>query len=130
MRTIVLMEVNVGSVARMVPKMAIKTKPRLIVMDQDCDFILDRIRSRMRSVYVRSAIKHYYRWQEQGQQKFDDPRLDRYGTADVNLRMREYEDQIKAILDQRDQQIMKVKQLEIDIQALSDQRKKRWWQFW
>jgi len=44
--------------------------------------------------------------------------------------MREYEDQIKAILDQRDHQIMKVKQLEIDIQALADQRKKRWWKFW
>ena len=110
--------------------MSIKTKPRLIVMDLDCDHILNRVPKRQRSVYIRSSIKHYHRWRESGSSKFDDPRLDRYGTHDVNLRMREYEDQIKAILDQRDQQIMKVKQLEIDIQALSDQRKKKWWQFW
>jgi len=124
------MEANVVFVARMGFKMAIKTKPRLIVMDQDCDIILNRIRSRMRSTFVRSAIKHYQRWQEHGSAEFNDIRLDKYGTRDVNLRISNLEDQLYQWQDRVGEKNLKIKELENDIEILTSRIAKRWWKFW
>lgn len=122
---------NVVFVARMVLKMSDKTKPRLIVMDHDCDLILDRVPKRMRSVYIRSAIKHYHRWKEHGDLDFDDLRLNKYGTRDVNLRITELEDQVFEWQDRYGSKNLEIQQLKIDIEALTrSQQKKRWWKFW
>lgn len=121
---------NVVSVARMVLRMSDKTKPRLIVMDHDCDLILDRVPKRMRSVYIRSAIKHYHRWKEHGALEFNDTRLNQYGTRDVNLRISELEDEVFRWQGRYGTKKYEMEQLKIDIQALTESRKKRWWKFW
>lgn len=110
--------------------MSDKTKPRLIVMDHECDQILDRVQKRMRSVYIRSAIKHYHRWREHGALEFNDTRLNKYGTRDVNLRISELEDELDQVRTRSIQRINQIKKLEIDIEALTVSRKKKWWQFW
>lgn len=130
MRTTAPMGLNVDFVARMVLRMAIKTKPRLIVMDSDCDIILDGIKNRMRSVYVRNAIKHYRRWQDYGASEFNDIRLDKYGTRDVNLRINNLEDQLFMWQDKVGQRNLKISELEKDIEALTATRDRKWWQFW
>ena len=111
--------------------MSDKTKPRLIVMDHECDQILDRIQKRMRSVYIRSAIKHYHRWREHGSLEFNDTRLNKYGTRDVNLRISELEDQVFEWQNRYGSKNLEIQQLKIDIEALTQsQNKKRWWKFW
>ena len=110
--------------------MSDKTKPRLIVMDMDCDNILDKIPKRMRSVYIRSAIKHYHRWREHGALEFNDQRLNKYGTRDVNLRISELENELETVTNRSLNRMLEIKQLKIDIEALSLSRRRKWWQFW
>lgn len=99
-------------------------------MDMDCDIILNKVRARMRSVYVRNAIKHYARWREHGHSDFDSIRLDKYGSHDVNLRISELEDSLFKWQDMVGTRNLEIQRLQKDIQALMSTRDRKWWQFW
>ena len=71
----------------------------------------------MQSVYVRNAIRHYYRWRQ----------------ADTTTLVEiEQQEIIKDVLDQRDEAIMKIKGLEKRLEQHIEKEKvklKKWWHF-
>lgn len=110
-----------------------KTKSRLFVMDKTCDEILNRVPDGMKSVYVRNAIHHYNRWQVHGSTEFNDTRLNKYGTKDVNLRVSELEDEKEWAQARGNTWKKKYDLLAIDMEALmatrESKRLKKWWHF-
>ena len=72
---------------------------------------------RMQSVYIRNAIRHYYRWRQ----------------ADTTTLVEiEQQEIIKDVLDQRDEAIMKIKGLEKRLEQHIETEKprlKKWWHF-
>jgi len=78
--------------------MARKNRTKLVSLDEECWRILQvESKPRMQSVYVRNAIRDYYRRR----------------TADATTLLEiEQQEIIKDVLDQRDEAIMKIKGLE------------------
>jgi hypothetical protein len=93
-------------------------KTKLVSLDDECWRILQtESKPRMQSVYVRNAIRHYYRWRQ----------------ADTTTLVEiEQQEIIKDVLDQRDEAIMKIKGLEKRLEQHIEKEKprlKKWWHF-
>ena len=100
-------------------------KTKLVSLDDECWRILQtESKPRMQSVYVRNAIRHYYRWRQ----------------ADTTTLLEiEQQQIIKDVLDQRDEAIMKIKGLEKRLEQHIEKEKnnspgvglqeRKWWHF-
>jgi len=99
--------------------MSRKNKTKLVSLDDECWRILQvESKPRMQSVYVRNAIRHYYRWRQS-------PEIATYLEV-------EQQEVIKDVLDQRDEAIMKIKGLENRLEQHIEKEKPRlnkWWHF-
>ena len=98
--------------------MARKNRTKLVSLDEECWRILQvESKPRMQSVYVRNAIRDYYRRR----------------TADATTLLEiEQQEIIKDVLDQRDEAIMKIKGLEKRLEQQIEKetpRLKKWWHF-
>ena len=98
--------------------MARKNITKLVSLDEECWRILQvESKPRMQSVYVRNAIRDYYRRR----------------TADATTLLEiEQQEIIKDVLDQRDEAIMKIKGLEKRLEQHIEKEKPRlnkWWHF-
>ena len=98
--------------------MARKNKTKLVSLDDECWRILElESKPRMQSVYVRNAIRDYYRRRQ----------------ADTTTLLEiEQQEIIKDVLDQRDEAIMKIKGLEKRLEQHIEKEKhrlKKWWHF-
>jgi len=98
--------------------MARKNRTKLVSLDEECWRILQvESKPRMQSVYVRNAIRDYYRRR----------------TADATTLLEiEQQEIIKDVLDQRDEAIMKIKGLEKRLEQHIEKEKPRlnkWWHF-
>ena len=98
--------------------MARKNRTKLVSLDEECWRILQvESKPRMQSVYVRNAIRDYYRRR----------------TADATTLLEiEQQEIIKDVLDQRDEAIMKIKGLEKRLAPHIEKEKPRlnkWWHF-
>ena len=98
--------------------MARKNRTKLVRLDEECWRILqEESKPRMQSVYVRNAIRDYYRRR----------------TADATTLLEiEQQEIIKDVLDQRDEAIMKIKGLEKRLEQHIEKEKPRlnkWWHF-
>ena len=98
--------------------MARKNRTKLVSLDEECWRILQvESKPRMQSVYVRNAIRDYYRRR----------------TADATTLLEiEQQEIIKDVLDQRDEAIMKIKGLEKRLEQHIVKEKPRlnkWWHF-
>lgn len=93
-------------------------KTKLVSLDDECWRILHtESKPRMQSVYVRNAIRDYYR------------RRQANTTTELEI---EQQDIIKDVLDQRDEALMKVKGLEKRLEQHIEQERpglKKWWHF-
>ena len=98
--------------------MARKNRTKLVSLDEECWRILQvESKPRMQSVYVRNAIRDYYR------------RRQANTTTELEI---EQQDIIKDVLDQRDEAIMKIKGLEKRLEQHIEKEKPRlnkWWHF-
>ena len=98
--------------------MARKNRTKLVSLDEECWRILQvESKPRMQSVYVRNAIRDYYRRR----------------TADATTLLEiEQQEIIKDVLDQRYEAIMKIKGLEKRLEQHIEKEKPRlnkWWHF-
>jgi len=98
--------------------MARTNKTKLVSLDDECWRIIQtESKPRMQSVYIRNAIRHYYRWRQ----------------ADTTTLVEiEQQEIIKDVLDQRDEAIMKIKGLEKRLEQhieMEKPRLKKWWHF-
>ena len=98
--------------------MARKNRTKLVSLDDECWRILQlESKPRMQSVYVRNAIKDYYRRRQ----------------ADTTTLLEiEQQEIIKDVLDQRDEAIMKIRGLEKRLEQHIEKEKprlKKWWHF-
>ena len=98
--------------------MARKNRTKLVSLDEECWRILQvESKPRMQSVYVRNAIRDYYRRRQ----------------ADTTTLLEiEQQEIIKDVLDQRDEAIMKIKGLEKRLEQHIEKEKPRlnkWWHF-
>ena len=93
-------------------------KTKLVSLDDECWRILQtESKPRMQSVYVRNAIRDYYR------------RRQANTTTELEI---EQQDIIKDVLDQRDEALMKIKGLEKRLEQHIEKEKvglKKWWHF-
>ncbi|AXH78774.1 MAG: hypothetical protein [Circular genetic element sp.] len=93
-------------------------KTKLVSLDDECWRILQtESKPRMQSVYVRNAIRDYYR------------RRQANTTTELEI---EQQDIIKDVLDQRDEALMKVKGLEKRLEQHIEKERpglKKWWHF-
>ena len=98
--------------------MARKNRTKLVSLDDECWRIIQvESKPRMQSVYIRNAIRDYYR------------RRQANTTTELEI---EQQDIIKDVLDQRDEAIMKIKGLEKRLEQHIEKEKPRlnkWWHF-
>ena len=119
-----LMEANVAFVEKIIAFMiwsgtvARTNKTKLVSLDDECWRIIQtESKPRMQSVYIRNAIRHYYRWRQ----------------ADTTTLVEiEQQEIIKDVLDQRDEAIMKIRGLEKRLEQHIEKERsglKKWWHF-
>ena len=106
--------------------MSRKNKTKLVSLDDECWRIIQvESKPRMQSVYIRNAIRHYYRWRQS-------PEIATYLEV-------EQQEIIKDVLDQRDEALMKIKGLEKRLEQHIEKEKshspgpahqeRKWWHF-
>ena len=88
---------------------------KLVSLDQECWNILERESgSRMQSVYVRNAIKHYSDWRKAGEHiplVKDDTIARRFDANNINMRIIELENNDNDTLDTLNNKILTISSL-------------------
>jgi hypothetical protein len=118
-------------------------RKKLISLDDECWRILEtETSSRMQSVYVRTAIVHYYKWRQAGIEiplVKDGTLARRFDANTINMRIIEKENAIETTLDTLNEKIIEnielkksIKSLEKTLEIYSTTRRKKldkWWHF-
>jgi len=117
--------------------MARKNKTKLVSLDDECWRILQtESKPRMQSVYVRTAIVHYYRWSQAGHKIpliKNGTLARRYDANTINMRIIEKEDLLEGMTNRWNDAIIKIKDLEKQLskhqqkKKLSKKKLKKWW---
>lgn len=118
--------------------MARKSKHKLVTLDDECFDIIQMAPTRMQSVFVRNAIRHYYRWMEAGHTVpmiKDGTLVNRFDANEINMRMIELQDRLEAQTkrwnDAYVENISLKKQLSEHQEKENPSKKKlkKWWHF-
>jgi len=111
-------------------------RKKLISLDDECWYILEHESSpRMQSVYVRTAIAHYSKWRQAGENiplVKDGTLARRFDANTINMRMIEMENQINDTLDTLNDRIIENVQLKKQLskyQEKENPRMSKWWHF-
>tara|TARA_Y100000310_G_C20664157_1_gene806509 strand:+ start:1349 stop:1738 length:390 start_codon:yes stop_codon:yes gene_type:complete len=117
-------------------------RKKLISLDDECWRILEsETSSRMQSVYVRTAIVHYYKWRQAGIEiplVKDGTLARRFDANTINMRILEKENQIETTLGTLNEKIIEnielkksLHQLEktLEIYTKRNKKLKKWWHF-
>lgn len=116
--------------------MARKNRTKLVSLDDECWRILEsESEPRMQSVYVRSAIRHYYKWRQAGSEiplvKVTDE-VRRYDANTINMRILEKEDLLEGMTNRWNDAYVENLELKKKLskyQAQEKPRLKKWWHF-
>ena len=116
--------------------MARKNRVKLVTLDDDCWYILERNTSpRMGSVYIRNAIKHYHEWTSAGNEiplVKEGQFANRFDANTINMRMIELEDRLEAQTNRWNdayvENISLKKQLK-KYTANQERKLSKWWHF-
>ena len=116
--------------------MSRKNRTKLVSLDDECWRILQtESKPRMQSVYVRSAIRHYFQWNQAGREIpliKDGTLAKRYDANTINMRIIEKEDLLEGMTNRWNDAIIKIKDLEKQLSKHQEKEKvglKKWWHF-
>lgn len=111
-------------------------RKKLISLDDDCWFILERnASSRMASVYIRNAIKHYDQWNQAGHTiplVKDGQLARRFDANNINMKIIELENMLDGAVNRWNDKYVECENLKKELKkytANQERKLTKWWHF-